>query len=104
MKRIAIIAAIFALVLVLTKIANDVPPDPTPGANFDLRAQHVVQCTPTEITLVGAHGEPTHLETASDWPDCSTYHKDEVMDFYLTRGEKTHFKSREPSSWWRKTM
>jgi hypothetical protein len=87
MKKIAIVTAVFIFVLVLTKIANDVPPDPAPGAAFSLKAQHVVQCTPTEITLVNSHGQPTHLETDSNW-----------------RGEKTHFLSLEPTSWWRKAM
>jgi len=104
MKKIAIVTAVFIFVLVLTKIANDVPPDPAPGAAFSLKAQHVVQCTQTEITLVNSHGQPTHLETDSNWPDCSTYQKDQAMDFYLSRGEKTHFLSIEPTSWWRKAM
>jgi hypothetical protein len=104
MKKIAVITAVFVFVLVLTKIANDVPAESPSGAAFSLRAQHVVQCTQSEITLVGSHGQPTHLETDGAWPDCSTYQKDQVMDFYLSRGEKTHFLSLEPSSWWRKAM
>lgn len=104
MKKIAIVTAVFIAVLVLTKIANQVPPDPTPGTAFSLKAQHVVACSQNEITLVNNHGQPTHLETDSGWPDCSTYQKDEVMDFYLSRGEKTHFMSKETTSWWRKAM
>lgn len=104
MKKIAIVTAVFIAVLVLTKIANQVPGDPTPGAAFSLKAQHVVACSQNEITLVNNHGQPTHLETDSNWPDCSSYSKDEVMDFYLSRGDKTHFLSKETTSWWRKAM
>jgi hypothetical protein len=104
MKKIAIITAVFIFVLVLTKIADEVPADPPSGAAFALKAQRVIQCTPNEITLVSSHGQPTHLETDANWPDCSTYQKDQAMDFYLSRGEKTHFMSLEPTSWWRKSM
>lgn len=104
MKKIAIVAAVFVFVLVLTKIANEMPSDPPSGTSFSLKAQRVVQCTPNEITLVNNHGQPTHLETDSDWPDCSTYQKDQPMDFFLSRGDKTHFISEEPTSWWRRTM
>jgi hypothetical protein len=104
MKKIAIIAAVFVLVLVLTRIANDVPDDPRPGSVFWLKGERIVQCTPTEITLVNGHGVPTHLDTAPDWPDCSNYHSGEYLDFKLSRGEKTHFLSTEPSSWISKNM
>lgn len=104
MKRIVIIAAVFACILLLTKIANMVPPEPLPGTAFSLKAQHVVQCTPDEITLVDNHQTITQLEKDSSWPACSTFHKGDVMDFYLSRGAKTRFLSAEQTAWWRKAM
>lgn len=104
MKKIALIAALAVLILLLTKIANQVPPEPPSGTTFSLKAQKVIACTPTEITLLDTHEVQTHLEKDSSWPDCSTFQKDEVLDFYLSRGEKTHFLSREKTSWWRKAM
>jgi hypothetical protein len=104
MKKIAIFAAVFAFILLLTKIANQMPPEPPPGTAFGLRAQQVVQCSPDEITLVDNHQKATHLEKDTSWPDCSTFQKDDVMDFYLSRGEKTRFLSSEKSAWWRKAM
>ena len=53
MKKIAVFAAVFAFILLLTKIANQLPPEPPPGTAFSLKAQHVVQCSPDEITLGG---------------------------------------------------
>jgi hypothetical protein len=104
MKKIALIVALVVLILLLTKIANQIPPDPPPGTSFLLRAQQVVECTPTEITMVDLHHVQTHLEKDDSWPACSTFKKDDVSDFYLSRGEKTHFQSTEPTSWWRKAM
>jgi hypothetical protein len=104
MKKIAIFAAVFAFILLLTKIANNVPPDPPPGTAFSLKAQQVVECTPTEITLVDNHEASTHLEKDDSWPDCSVFHKDDVLDFYLSRGERTRFLSYEKTIWWRKAM
>lgn len=104
MKKIALIAALAVLILLLTKIANQVPPEPPPGTTFSLKAQKVIACTPSEITLLDMHEVQTHLEKDSSWPDCSIFQKDEVLDFYLSRGEKTHFLSREKTSWWRKAM
>ena len=43
MKKIAIVAAIFVFILLLTKIANQMPPDPPPGYSFWIYAQHVVE-------------------------------------------------------------
>jgi triacylglycerol esterase/lipase EstA (alpha/beta hydrolase family) len=104
MKKIAIFAAAFVFILLLTKIANDIPPAPPPGYAFWMYAQHVVQCSPTEITLVDNHQTETHLDKDSSWPDCSTFHKDDVLDFYLSRGDKTKFLSDEKTAWWRKAM
>jgi hypothetical protein len=104
MKRIAIFATVFAFILLLTKIANQAPPDPLPGRAFSLMAQKVVQCSSSEITLVDVHQKATHLEKDESWPDCAVFEKDEVLDFHLTRGDHTKYLSREQSAWWRKAM
>jgi len=104
MKKIAIFTAAFALILLLTKIANQVPPESPTGTAFSLKAQQVVQCSETEITLVDNHQKATHLEKDETWPDCSAFQRDEVVDFYLSRGEKTRFLSYERTTWWRKAM
>lgn len=104
MKKIAIFTAVFVFILLLTKIANQMPPEPPSGTAFSLKAQQVVECTPEEITLVDNHQTQTHLEKDSSWPDCSVFHKDEVLDFYLSRGEKTRFLSDEKTTWWRRAM
>ncbi len=104
MKKIAIFAAAFVFILLLTKIANNVPPEPPSGTAFSLKAQQVLQCSPDEITLVDLHDTATHLEKDASWPDCSVFQKNEVLDFYLSRGEKTRFLSYEKSAWWRKAM
>jgi hypothetical protein len=104
MKRIAIFAAVFVFILLLTKIANQMPPEPPSGTAFSLKAQQVVECTPEEITLVDNHQTQTHLEKDTSWPDCAIFQKDEVLDFYLSRGEKTRFLSDEKTTWWRKGM
>ncbi len=104
MKKIAIVAAVFVFILLLTKIANQLPPDPPAGYTFWIYAQHVVGCSPTEITLVDTHQTESLLEKDSSWPECSTFHKDDVLDFHLSRGEKTRFLSVEETAWWRKAM
>jgi hypothetical protein len=104
MKRIAILVAVFACILLLTKIANQVPPPPPPGTAFALKAQRVIQCSLTEITLVDAHNDPTHLEKDDSWPDCSTYRPDDRLDFYLSRGARTRYLSSERSAWWRNVL
>jgi hypothetical protein len=104
MKRIAIFAAAFVFILLLTEIANKIPPDPPPGTAFSLKAQQVVECSPSDITLVDNHQTETHLEEDDSWPDCSTFQKGEALDFYLSRGAKTRFLSDEPTTWWRKAM
>jgi hypothetical protein len=101
---VLVVAAVFLFFLVLTKIANEAPPQPPNGYTFWLYAQHVVECSPTEITLVGNHQVETHLEIDNSWPQCSTFHKGDVLDFYLSRGERTHFLREEPTAWWRKSM
>ena len=104
MKKIAIFAAVFVFILLMTKIANQVPPDPPSGSAFALKVEHVVQCSPNEITLVDNHNQATHLEKDPTWPDCSSFQKDDVLDFYLSRGEKTKFLSLERTASWRKVF
>ncbi|HEY2857890.1 MAG TPA: hypothetical protein VGJ21_05700 [Terracidiphilus sp.] len=104
MKKIAIVAAVFVFILLLTKIANQVPPPAQPGTTFWLKAQQVVQCSDSEITLVDAHQHPTHLQKDESWPDCAAFQKDMVLDFNLARGDKTKFLSIEQTTWWRKAM
>jgi hypothetical protein len=104
MKKLVIFAAVFVFILLLTKIANQIPPEPPSGTAFSLKAQQVVQCSAGEITLVDPHQKATHLETDASWPDCSVFQKDEVLDFYLSRGEKTRFLSYEKTVWWRKSL
>ena len=104
MKKIVIIAAVFVFILFLTKVANQIPPPAPPGYAFWLYAQQVVECSPTEITLVDNHETETHLEKDDSWPTCSSFQKDDVLDFYLSRGEKTHFLRVEKTAWWRKAL
>ena len=104
MKRIALFAAAFALILLLTKIANQMPGEPESGRSFWLMSQHVVQCSPTEITLVDSHMKATHLEKDESWPDCSVFQKDDVLDFSLFRGDKTRFIKFERTAGWRKAL
>ena len=105
MKKIAMTAAAFALILLLTKIANQMPADPMPGVTFALKAQQVVECTPEEITLMDPHQTQTHLvKDDKSWPDCGTFQKGQYLDFYLARGEKTVYERSEKSEWWRTKM
>jgi hypothetical protein len=104
MKKILIVAALFVFILLLAKIANQIPPPPPAGYAFWLYAQQVVDCSPTEITLVDNHQAETHLDKDDSWPPCSKFQKDDVMDFYLSRGEKTRYLRDEPTAWWRKAM
>jgi len=103
-KKIAIVAAVFILILVLTRIANQIPPEPPSGYTFWLYAQQVASCSPTEITLIDNHQTETHFDKDASWPDCSAFHKDDVLDFHLSRGEKTRFLGDAKTEWWRKAM
>ena len=51
MKKILIVTAVFFFILLLAKIANQIPPPAPPGYDFWLYAQQVVKCSATEITL-----------------------------------------------------
>ncbi len=104
MKKILMIAAAFLFVILITNLANRVPADGAPGTSFSLKAQRVVACSGKEIVLVDSHEKATRLDKDGSWPDCSSFQPGESQDFYLSRGEKTHFLSLEKSSWWRKAM
>lgn len=104
MKKIALYTAVSLLILLLTKIANQIPPEAAQGAAFSLKAQKVVQCSEYEITLVDNHFTATHLDKDSSWPDCASFGSGEAFDFYLSQGEKTHFLIGEKSAWWRKAI
>ena len=104
MKKIAIAIAAFLFILLLTRIANQVPPAPPPGTAFSLPGQRVIQCSDRDITLVDRHQNPTHLDKDESWPDCAAFHPDQPLDFNLSRGEKTRYLSSQPSSWWRNML
>jgi len=104
MKKIAIFTASFTFILLLTKIANQAPPPSPPGTVFSLKAQHVVECSADDITLVDNHQTATHLEKDASWPECSAFQKSDVLDFYLSRGSRTRFLNDEKSAWWRRAM
>jgi hypothetical protein len=104
MKKLGIYASIFLSILLLTKIANQMPIEPPAGTSFSLKAQKVVQCSPSEITLVDNHHVLTHLDKDESWPACSDLLPDTAFDFYLSRGERTHFLSDESTVWWRKAL
>jgi len=102
MKKILIIAVVFLFIVVLTNLANRIPADEGPGTSFSLKAQKVVACSQNEIVLVDPHQKATRLDKDGSWPDCGSFQADQVQDFYLSRGEKTHFLGFEKSAWWRK--
>jgi hypothetical protein len=104
MKKILIFAAVFLFIVVLTDLANRVPADGSPGTTFSLKAQKVVACSTHEIVLVDPHQKATRLDKDDSWPDCAVFESNKVQDFYLSRGEKTHFLGYEKTAWWRKAM
>jgi len=104
MKRFAVYAAVSLFILLMTKVANQVPREPPSGTAFSLKAQKVVQCSPEEITLVDNHYSTIHLEKDSSWPECATFRTDTAFDFFLSQGEMTHFISDEETVWWRRAM
>jgi len=104
MKRILFVCAGFLLVVVLTHLANRVPDDAASGTSFSLKAQKVVACSQDEIVLMDLHETSTRLDKDESWPDCSSYEANQVQDFYLSHGAKTHFLRNEKTTWWRKAM
>jgi hypothetical protein len=104
MKKFAIYAAVSLFILLLTKIANQVPREPPSGTVFSLKSQRVIQCSPAEITLIDNHYATIHLEKDSSWPECGSFEKDAALDFFLSQGELTHFVSEEETAWWRRAM
>ena len=104
MKKILIFGAVFAFIIVLTDVANRIPGDGARGTAFSLKAQKVVACSQNEIVLVDPHQTATRLDKDASWPDCSSFQADQVQDFYLSRGDKTHYLSNEKTAWWRKAM
>jgi hypothetical protein len=104
MKKIAIYAAVAFFILLLTKIANQIPQDPPSGTVFALKSQRVIQCSPQEITFIDSHYTSIHLVKDASWPECSHFDKEADLDFFLSRGERTHFLGYEKTVWWRKAM
>jgi len=104
MKRILTIAAVFLFIVVLTDLANRVPADQASGTSFSLKAQRVVACSSNEIVLVDPHQKATRLDKDNSWPECGAFQSNQIQDFYLSRGEKTHFLGFEKTAWWRKAM
>jgi hypothetical protein len=104
MKKILIVAAVFLFIVVLTDLANRVPADGATGTSFSLKGQTVVACNAKEIVLSDNHEKATRLDKDDSWPDCSTFQGQEVQDFYLSRGAKTHYLGADKTAWWRRAM
>ena len=104
MKRILAIAAAVLFFILLNDLANRIPADDAPGTSFSLKAQKVVACSSKEIVLVDTHQNSTVLDKDGSWPECSAFQSDQVQDFYLSRGAKTHFLGFEKTALWRKAM
>ncbi len=95
------VVVVVLLVLFLTKVANNTKVVENQGAAFWLEHQKVVECSPDEITLEDKRGAQTHLQKDDSWRTCSEFKKDEVYDFQLSRGEKTHYVTCQKAGWWR---
>ncbi len=104
MKRILSISAVMLFILVLSKLASNVSPPPPPGTVFALKAQRVIACSTSEVVLLDEHNNSVRLDIDNSWPDCSSFQKNQLLDFYLSRGDRTHFISDEQTAWWRKVM
>jgi hypothetical protein len=104
MKKILIVVAAFLLIVLLTNLANRIPADNTSGTSFSLKAQKVIACSANEIVLVDPHQKATRLDKDESWPECGVFESNQVEDFYLSRGAKTHFLGYEKTAWWRKAM
>ncbi len=103
MKKILIFTVVFLFIVFLTNLANRIPADVS-GTSFSLKAQKVIACSPNEIVLVDPHQKATRLDKDASWPECSAFQASDIQDFYLSRGEKTHFLGFEKTAWWRKAM
>jgi hypothetical protein len=101
MKKILSIAAVFLFIILLTNLANRIPADRGPGTAFSLKAQKVVACSNKEIVLVDPHLKATRLDKDESWPDCGSFQTNQVQDFYLSRGAKTHLLGFGKTAWWR---
>ena len=99
-KALAVVVVVL-LIIFLTKVVNNTQVAENPGTSFWLERQKVVACSPDEITLEDKRGMQTQLMKDQSWPLCSIFQADQVLDFQLSRGEKTHFLKLQPSSWWR---
>jgi hypothetical protein len=104
MKKILVIAVVFLFIVLLTNLANRVPADAASGTAFSLKAQKVIACSSHEIVLVDPHQKATRLDKDESWPECAAFQGNQVEDFYLSRGAKTHFLGFEKTAWWRKAM
>jgi hypothetical protein len=94
------IVAVVLVVWIMTKIANESHFGQDQDRSFWLEGQRVLQCTPTEITLVDKRFAQTHLTKDESWPDCSVFQTSDPLDLFLSRGEKTHFIRSQRSAWW----
>jgi hypothetical protein len=104
MKRVLIVLVVCLAILFLTKLIKDVPQEPKAGYSFVLMGQKVISCSTQEIVLANTNNESNHLDKDDSWPDCSVFSGDELYDFYLNRGEHTHFDHYEKTVWWRKVI
>lgn len=104
MKKILIVVVVFLFIVLLTDLANRVPAENASGTAFSLKAQKVVACSQDEIVLVDQHQKATRLDKDGSWPACAAFQSEQVNDFYLSRGAKTHFLGFEKTAWWRKAM
>lgn len=99
-KGMAVVVVVL-LVMFLTKVANNTRTTDNQGATFWLNRQKVVECTAEEITLEDQRGSQIHLIKDASWPSCTEFHREEMLDFQLSRGERTHYVKYQPSGWWR---
>jgi len=98
-KTLAVVVVVL-VILLMTKIANDPRTGQEQNRSFWLEGQKVLQCTPTEITFVDRRYAQTHLQKDGSWPTCSTFESGQPMDFFLARGELTHYIRSQKSAWW----
>lgn len=98
------LAAVVVVLLVwtLTKISNaNSQKEAEPVASFWLERQQVQTCSDKEILLIDQKGAQAHLVKGEGWPDCSAFPPGAVLDFQLTRGERTKLLKWQKTAWWR---